>query len=80
MGDLTMPVVTIAEIDERLRHLPPDKLIVVCQITSQAVGDSYAVPLTDRDFTSGSLRQASLFAPIASLRPSAASSCIGLEH
>jgi mRNA interferase MazF len=33
--------------------------IILCQITSRAVADSYAVPLTDRDFTSGGLRQGS---------------------
>jgi len=29
-----MPPVTIAEIDERLRHLPPEKLIVVYDFVS----------------------------------------------
>jgi hypothetical protein len=29
-----MPSVTIAEIDERLRHLPPDKLSVVYDFVS----------------------------------------------
>jgi len=33
--------------------------VILCQITSQAVADGYAVPLADRDFTSGGLRQAS---------------------
>jgi mRNA interferase MazF len=37
--------------------------VILCQITSQAVSDSYAVPLTDRDFTSGGLRQASSIRP-----------------
>jgi mRNA interferase MazF len=37
--------------------------VILCQITSQAVGDSYAIPLTDRDFTSGGLRQASHVRP-----------------
>lgn len=37
--------------------------VILCQITSQAVSDSYAVPLTDRDFTSGGLRQASHIRP-----------------
>ncbi len=32
-------------------------------ITGQAVADSYALPLTDRDFTSGALRQASNIRP-----------------
>jgi mRNA interferase MazF len=37
--------------------------VILCQITSQAVADSYAVPLVDRDFTSGGLRQASSIRP-----------------
>ena len=37
--------------------------VILCQITSQAVADSYAVPLVDRDFTSGGLRQASNIRP-----------------
>lgn len=37
--------------------------VILCQITSQAVGDSYAISLTDRDFTSGGLRQASHIRP-----------------
>jgi mRNA interferase MazF len=37
--------------------------IILCQITSQVAADSYAVPLTDRDFTSGGLRQASNVRP-----------------
>jgi mRNA interferase MazF len=37
--------------------------VILCQITSQAAGDSYAIPLTDRDFTSGGLRQASHIRP-----------------
>jgi mRNA interferase MazF len=37
--------------------------VVLCQITSQAVADSYAVPLTDLDCTSGGLRQASHIRP-----------------
>jgi mRNA interferase MazF len=37
--------------------------VILCQITSQAVADSYAVPLSDRDFTSGGLRQASNVRP-----------------
>ena len=37
--------------------------VILCQITSQAVGDTYAVPLADRDFTSGGLRQASNIRP-----------------
>jgi mRNA interferase MazF len=37
--------------------------VILCQITSQAVGDSYAVALADRDFASGGLRQASHIRP-----------------
>jgi mRNA interferase MazF len=37
--------------------------IILCQITSQAVRDSYAVPLSDHDFSSGGLRQASNIRP-----------------
>jgi mRNA interferase MazF len=37
--------------------------VILCQITSQAVADSYAVPLTDLDCTSGGLRQASHIRP-----------------
>jgi mRNA interferase MazF len=37
--------------------------VILCQITSQAVADNYAVPLTDRDFTSGGLRQTSNVRP-----------------
>lgn len=37
--------------------------VILCQITSQAVADRYVVPLTDRDFTSGSLRQVSHVRP-----------------
>ncbi len=37
--------------------------VILCQITGQEVADSYAVPLADRDFTSGGLRQASNIRP-----------------
>jgi mRNA interferase MazF len=37
--------------------------VILCQITSQAVADSYAVPLVDHDFTSGGLRQPSNIRP-----------------
>lgn len=37
--------------------------VILCQITSQAVADSYAVPLADRDFASGDLRQPSNIRP-----------------
>ena len=50
--------------------------VILFQITSQAVADSYALPLADRDCTSGGLRQACIFALIASL-PVTAASLIG---
>lgn len=37
--------------------------VILCQITSRTVADSYAIPLTDHDFTSGGLRQASNVRP-----------------
>src|SRR5687768_11849871 len=37
--------------------------VILCQITSQAMSDSYAVPLIERDFTSGGLRQISNVRP-----------------
>ncbi|MCS7288322.1 MAG: type II toxin-antitoxin system PemK/MazF family toxin [Roseiflexus sp.] len=37
--------------------------VILCQITSQAVSDIYAIPLTDRDFTRGGLWQASHIRP-----------------
>lgn len=37
--------------------------VILCQITSQAVADTYAVPLRDTDFTSGGLRQMSNVRP-----------------
>jgi mRNA interferase MazF len=37
--------------------------VILCQITSQTVADSYAVSLADGDFTSGGLRQASNVRP-----------------
>jgi mRNA interferase MazF len=37
--------------------------VILCQITSRAVGDSYSLSLTDGDFTSGSLRQDSHIRP-----------------
>jgi mRNA interferase MazF len=37
--------------------------VILCQITSQVVADSYAVLLTDADFTGGGLRQASNVRP-----------------
>ncbi len=37
--------------------------VVLCQITSQTVSDSYAIPLIDTDFVSGGLRQSSNVRP-----------------
>ena len=37
--------------------------LILCQITSQAVRDEYAVPLRQEDFESGGLRQASNVRP-----------------
>ena len=37
--------------------------VILCQITSQAAADSYAVSLADPDFASGGLRQASQIRP-----------------
>jgi mRNA interferase MazF len=37
--------------------------VILCQITAQAAKDRYAIPLVDRDFTTGSLRQASNIRP-----------------
>ncbi len=37
--------------------------VILCQVTSQAVSDRYAVPLADSDFASGGLRQASNIRP-----------------
>ena len=51
--------------------------VILCQITSQAVADSYAVPLADRDFASGACGRPAISAPIASSRLKAASSYIG---
>ena len=31
--------------------------VLLCQLTSKAVKDTYAIPIDDSDFTSGSLRQ-----------------------
>ena len=44
-----MPPVTIAEIDERLRHLPPDKLIVVYDFVSYLLERDLADLLLDAD-------------------------------
>jgi mRNA interferase MazF len=37
--------------------------VILCQITSQAVSDNYAVLLSDHDFMKGSLRQMSNIRP-----------------
>lgn len=37
--------------------------IILCQITSQSISESYAVPLIERDFTHGTLRQSSNIRP-----------------
>ncbi len=37
--------------------------IILCQITSQSTVDSYVVPLIDRDFSQGGLRQKSNVRP-----------------
>ena len=37
--------------------------VILCQVTSQAIGDGYAIPLVDSDFATGSLHQASNIRP-----------------
>ncbi|MBX0329988.1 type II toxin-antitoxin system PemK/MazF family toxin [Oscillochloris sp. ZM17-4] len=37
--------------------------VILCQITSQAARDRYAIPLLDADFAEGGLRQASHIRP-----------------
>lgn len=37
--------------------------VILCQITSQATRDVYAIPLLDGDFAEGGLRQASFIRP-----------------
>ena len=44
-----MPAVTIAEIDERLRRLPPDKLVVVYDFVSYLLERDLADLLMDGD-------------------------------
>jgi mRNA interferase MazF len=71
-----MEAVTIDQIEEQLKLLPPAKLAVVfdfatlnsddvilCQITSQHVTDRYAGPVADNDFAAGGLRQDSNVRP-----------------
>ena len=50
--------------------------LILCQITSQAVKDSYAVAITESDFADGGLKQPSHFGPTASLPPTPGSSFI----
>ena len=37
--------------------------LILCQITSQSISDSYAIGITDTDFADGSLRQTSNVRP-----------------
>lgn len=37
--------------------------LILCQITSRAVKDKYAIPLTDQDFDKGTLKQAGNIRP-----------------
>ncbi|RKY58886.1 MAG: type II toxin-antitoxin system PemK/MazF family toxin [Candidatus Latescibacterota bacterium] len=37
--------------------------VILCQITSRAVTDNYAIPITDNDFSTGSLRRDSNVRP-----------------
>jgi len=37
--------------------------LILCQITSQAVKDNYAIPLDDKDFNTGSLKRPSNVRP-----------------
>jgi mRNA interferase MazF len=37
--------------------------VILCQVTSQAISDGYAIPLVDSDFATGSLHQASNIRP-----------------
>lgn len=37
--------------------------VILCQITSKAIRDNYAVPLDDKEFATGSLKQASNIRP-----------------
>jgi len=37
--------------------------VILCQITSRAITDSYAIPITDSDFATGQLRQDSNVRP-----------------
>ncbi|MBP1467834.1 hypothetical protein EYB53_019115 [Candidatus Chloroploca sp. M-50] len=48
-----MPSVTIADIDKRLRHLPPDKLIVVYDFVSYLLERDLTDLLLDADIDAG---------------------------
>jgi len=37
--------------------------VILCQITSRSIKDSYAIPILDRDFSAGSLKQPSNVRP-----------------
>ena len=37
--------------------------VILCQITSQSIKDNYAIPLDDKDFETGSLKQSSNIRP-----------------
>ena len=37
--------------------------VILCQITSQSIKDNYAIPLDDKDFETGSLKQPSNIRP-----------------
>ena len=37
--------------------------VILCQITSQSIKDNYAIPLDDKDFEAGSLKQSSNIRP-----------------
>ena len=40
-----------------------DNDIILCQITSQTIKDNYAIPIDDKDFETGSLKQPSNIRP-----------------
>jgi hypothetical protein len=59
-----MPSVTIAEIDERLQHLPPEKLIVVYDFVSYLLERDQITLLLEADIDA----RATMFASEAVLR------------
>jgi hypothetical protein len=59
-----MSSITIAEIDERLRHLPPEKLIIVYDFVSYLLERDIADLLSDADTDA----RATMFASAAVLR------------